>query len=923
MNEFDNFFTDEDIATEGLFDKFKKKSDDGNSKYANAKLTQEMRDEVSKDATKIDLLRREIEKISNDWFAKANQKAFLTGIVKDYLQFNHTSMKEYARDMKTLDDSGHFPIPIARLDTTKVPEDKLDAAKESFQEWFERYKSIIDTFKKDKSGDFSKLCYEKASMHQDSIHVMAGWKVSTESLEQAKESISLYKEEFTMNDFDDIFADEDIATEGAFGNAMSAMITINAVEKMDEKMFPNGWYVTKEDTKTILAAINAAKNVLELEIPKCIDKYGIDESDVRITCNSASNFTDVKNARAIKIPLFTINAHAKGYLRTVNHLQFAAERAVHGINRAIEIKLDVDDNPNWANIEMIYHPTGDVAKESIDTEFNDFFDADDDIANEAIGDKKTRVFQITAADKKRCITACKAAKTALKRDIPIIADKYGFSPKDVEISKDLNTTSINDISADKLIFNLFSFDTSVKGLTIGHTKIFNNVKKAIKDACPMMEVKPDPRGKSYVVYMEYTPTGKDVTKQYKKDAGMESIDASFDGIFDDFAFESVATNLKRDLQDDPEEAMSLKSMYNVYMNEDALKKYEEKYDQLKHINKNAENLRGHMYFMNGELVAFISVEYKSGKTWIDTLEVVKKFRGNKLSFQLLDVAVRKFHATDLRVNKDNEKAIGIFKTYGFKTYDRKGNWIYMTLRADAKEIENKETEKAQPVTANLKSDTIKEAKQQTANEAAMDVEGFDEFLMMCLESANGVKSVDDLLDEAKVTLNKKLKTVEDCEAYLEVIKNESAKFNEACSCLISAYAKYNHSKKERADTIDLKKTTSAAILLLNQNCRALNVRLGDIAHKDGEEISRNDIKRFGQYVAGIRKITNEIKDARKKGIALEYALPDDEIEDADIALESAAAAEEFFEFMDSEDAEPAQEQYTSDSYDDDEDWGLL
>ena len=101
------------------------------------------------------------------------------------------------------------------------------------------------------------------------------------------------------------------------------------------------------------------------------------------------------------------------------------------------------------------------------------------------------------------------------------------------------------------------------------------------------------------------------------------------------------------------------------------------------------------------------------------------------------------------------------------------------------------------------------------------------------------------------------------------------------------------------------------------------MRLGDIAHKDGEEISRNDIKRFGQYVAGLRKITNEIKDARKKGIALEYALPDDEIEDADIALESAAAAEEFFEFMDSEDAEPAQEQYTSDSYDDDEDWGLL
>lgn len=538
---------------------------------------------------------------------------------------------------------------------------------------------------------------------------------------------------------------------------------------------------------------------------------------------------------------------------------------------------------------------------------------------------KTKVYQITESDKKKCIAACKAAKAALKKELPIVADKYKFDPAEVEISNDLNTTTINDISADKMEFAVFSFNTKVKGLSVGHTKLYNAVKRAVDSACPGMKLKPNPRGTNYVVSMVYIPTGKDVTKSWEKDAkdvmsAKESITGEepimFDDIFTEEATESVATNLRRDLQDKPDEALSLKSMYNVYMNADALAKYEDKYDQLKHVNKNAENLRGHMYFMNGELVAFISVEYKSGKTWIDTLEVVKKFRGNKLSFQLLDVAVRKFHATDLRVNKENEKAIGIFKTYGFKTYDHKGNWLYMTLRDDVKEIDNKETEKAQPITDNLKSDMIKDAKQRAANESAMD-EGFDEFLAMCLEAANGVKSVEDLLDEAKVTLNKKLKTVEDCDAYLEVIKNESAKFNEACSCLVSAYAKYNHGKKERADKVELTKTTNAAIMLLRQNCRRLNVSLGDIAHSEGKEISRNDIKRFGQYVAGLRKITNEIKEARKKGVALEFAEPVEEIDDADIALESTMAADEFFAMMESDediaagyidsDDEPAEE----------------
>lgn len=549
-------------------------------------------------------------------------------------------------------------------------------------------------------------------------------------------------------------------------------------------------------------------------------------------------------------------------------------------------------------------------------EFDDIF-TDDNVANEGIfstlfGSKKKaskepekpQIKYLNSDEETQFNEACKFCVSSIKKHAASVASNAGCSKSVFGKISAIDTTgglykkgyycplfisapefyknydewkSLADDNNDP-IWHAYGAMTDRINDDISHSK-FAGLIHADRDGCT----------DEYLISLQWDSTNP-VTESTNLNGNM------FDDIFTDAADESVATNLRRDLQDDPEEAMSLKSMYNVYMNADALAKYEDKYDQLKHINKNAENLRGHMYFMNGELVAFISVEYKSGKTWIDTLEVVKKFRGNKLSFQLLDVAVRKFHATDLRVNKENEKAIGIFKTYGFKTYDHKGNWLYMSLRADVKEIENKETEKAQPITDNLKSDMIKDAKQRTANESAMD-DGFDEFLAMCLEAANGVKSVEDLLDEAKGTLNKKLKTVEDCDAYLEVIKNESAKFNEACSCLVSAYAKYNHGKKERADKVELTKTTSAAIGLLRQNCKRLNVSLGDIAHSEGKEISRNDIKRFGQYVAGLRKITNEIKEARKKGVALEFAEPAEEIEDADIALESIDAANEFFDMM--------------------------
>ena len=337
--------------------------------------------------------------------------------------------------------------------------------------------------------------------------------------------------------------------------------------------------------------------------------------------------------------------------------------------------------------------------------------------------------------------------------------------------------------------------------------------------------------------------------------GDEKMNDLFEGLFEmsedayaDSAFESIATNLKRDYQEDPEEPISLKSMYCVHMNDDALKKYQEEYDQLKKVDKNAEKLRGCMYFWQKELAAFISIDIRSDKVWIDTLEVVKKFRGKKLSFQLLDVAVRKFHATDLKVHIDNKKAIGIFKTYGFKTYDKKNNWLYMTLRDDVKDIDDKHTEDVKPVDKGTKTDDIQEAKESVS-------EATESSLFNKSKNSTGVEK---LLAHTEPTLRRQLTTVEDCDKYLEVIKNESIKFNEAANAIISAYSKYESGDKTKEDTKEFNKTVAAGKKLLNDNCRKLNVRLGKLVG-DNDHISRQDVKNFAQYISGLRKIVNSIK----------------------------------------------------------------
>ena len=82
----------------------------------------------------------------------------------------------------------------------------------------------------------------------------------------------------------------------------------------------------------------------------------------------------------------------------------------------------------------------------------------------------------------------------------------------------------------------------------------------------------------------------------------------------------------------------------------------------------------------GKKVAEFKIwEWWDGKN-VSDLEISKPYRGNKLSYQLLDYATKKCGAKNLAVKKTNKIAKHVYDKYGFKVTDTYDTYIYMTLK---------------------------------------------------------------------------------------------------------------------------------------------------------------------------------------------------------------------------------------------------
>jgi len=68
-----------------------------------------------------------------------------------------------------------------------------------------------------------------------------------------------------------------------------------------------------------------------------------------------------------------------------------------------------------------------------------------------------------------------------------------------------------------------------------------------------------------------------------------------------------------------------------------------------------------------------------GKIWIQGIEVYGNNQGKGLGYSMLDHAVKDLGATNLSVNKKNDRAKMIYDKYGFETYDEDDTMYYMKV----------------------------------------------------------------------------------------------------------------------------------------------------------------------------------------------------------------------------------------------------
>ena len=81
---------------------------------------------------------------------------------------------------------------------------------------------------------------------------------------------------------------------------------------------------------------------------------------------------------------------------------------------------------------------------------------------------------------------------------------------------------------------------------------------------------------------------------------------------------------------------------------------------------------------DGDLVA----EFKIWDWWdginVSDLEIYEEYKGQGLSYQLLDYAVVKCGAMNLAVRKTNDIAKHVYDKYGFEVVSQDGDMYYMT-----------------------------------------------------------------------------------------------------------------------------------------------------------------------------------------------------------------------------------------------------
>lgn len=141
-------------------------------------------------------------------------------------------------------------------------------------------------------------------------------------------------------------------------------------------------------------------------------------------------------------------------------------------------------------------------------------------------------------------------------------------------------------------------------------------------------------------------------------------------------FHELSSSVEKDFSSKKD--MSLSQFTKIRLADAIVQVYGQAYPSLRHIRINKDT-KGYAWLNDKQVVGYINVEEKDDDyKWIQAFEIYEPYKGHGLSKQMLNVAIREFGATNLSVSKNNEVAIKLYKSYGFKTYKTTDSMYFMS-----------------------------------------------------------------------------------------------------------------------------------------------------------------------------------------------------------------------------------------------------
>ena len=154
-------------------------------------------------------------------------------------------------------------------------------------------------------------------------------------------------------------------------------------------------------------------------------------------------------------------------------------------------------------------------------------------------------------------------------------------------------------------------------------------------------------------------------------------------MYQESAVNELSSSAEKDYQSSKD--MNISQFPKMRLTDAIIQVYGQSYPSMRHIRIN-NRTKGYVWLKDKQIVGYINVEEKDDDSkWIQAFEIFPPYKGHGLSKQMLNVAVNEFGANYLSVSKNNELAIKVYKSYGFKIYKSSDTMYFMTKDRDIEE----------------------------------------------------------------------------------------------------------------------------------------------------------------------------------------------------------------------------------------------